>query len=123
MMSMTPIRSGDAFSATAENRDRTSIDDGNEHGKFVARTTRPHRLGLNVLPVRRVQSKEDRITEDLSNRGQDRLPRPQRELDDGVEVTPLEVANLYLRTRCQAETVPTTGSPIGRNWVSLGRCR
>src|SRR3954447_14422888 len=62
------------------------VGDGDEDVPFLARATRPDRLGLDGPPLRLVKAVEDRVTQYCAERIEDRLPGSQRELDDGVEV-------------------------------------
>ena len=64
MMSMTPIRSWNAFSAIATKPDRASARNSHEDIPFSIRTARPDSLRLTGLPVR-VQAQEDVITQDI----------------------------------------------------------
>ena len=93
MMSMTPIRSWNAFSATATN----------PTGRPPATATKTSRssfvqLDLNGLRLIRlpvwVQAEKDVITQDIPHGGKHRCPRAQRELNDGLKVAIAELADL-----------------------------
>jgi hypothetical protein len=63
---------------------------------ILIRTSRPDCFGLNGTPIWLVKTIEDRIAQYLAERLEDGLPGAERELDDGVEVSRLQRADLGL---------------------------
>jgi hypothetical protein len=122
MISITPMPSWNAFSATAANPTGFSVDDRHKDVALLPQTARPDRLGLVSAPVG-VQAEKDLVPEDLLNRVEDGCPRPEGESDHGVEVSFAELADLNrvlghgaarrrLRRRYQASAAATASSLI-----------
>lgn len=86
--------------------DWSTLRDRDEGVPLVARATHSHLLGLRCLPVG-LQAKEDRVAQDVPQRGEDRIPCAKRELHDCVEVALMELSYLdHASHRCD-KTLPS----------------